>query len=69
LEAFSLAIEMTSNITAATMLGAKGASFTSLPELGTSFTSLLFLSHATYLVAKAHDAQNPSVAEVSHADA
>jgi len=46
---------MMSSITATAMLGAKGAVFTTLPELGTAFTSLLFASHATYLVAKAHD--------------
>ncbi|UVK55363.1 hypothetical protein DBIPINDM_001871 [Mesorhizobium sp. AR02] len=55
---FSLLIEMTSSITTTTMLGAKGAVFTSLPELGATFTSLLFVSHATYLVAKAHDARS-----------
>lgn len=54
---FSLLIQMTGNITETAMLGAKGAVFTSLPELGARFTSLLFVSHATYLVAKAHDSK------------
>jgi hypothetical protein len=52
---FSLLLEMMNSITAETMLGAKGAIFTSLPELGATFTSLLFVSHVTYLTAKAHD--------------
>lgn len=55
---FSLLIEMTSSIGATTMIGAKGAVFTSLPELGATFTSLLFVSHATYLIAKAHDSRD-----------
>jgi len=52
---FSLLVEMTNSISAETMLGAKGAIFTSLPELGATFTSLLLVSHVTYLAAKAHD--------------
>jgi hypothetical protein len=57
---FSLLVEMMSSITAETMLGSKGAIFTSLPELGATFTSLLLVSHATYLIAKAHDEQKPN---------
>lgn len=56
---FSLLIGMMSSITAPAMLAAHGAVFTSLPELGATFTSLLLASHATYLVAKAHDAAGP----------
>jgi hypothetical protein len=56
---FSYLIEMMSSINATTLLGARGAVFTTLPELGTTFTSLLLVSHATYLAAKAHDAQTP----------
>jgi hypothetical protein len=55
---FSLLFEMMSGITVETMLGAKGAIFTSLPDLGATFASLLFVSHATYLVSKAHDARS-----------
>jgi hypothetical protein len=55
---FSLLIGMTSNITAPALLGANGAVFTTLPEVGTAFTSLLIASHATYLVAKAFDAND-----------
>lgn len=62
---FSLLIEMMSRITTETMLGAKGAIFTSLPELGVAFTSLLFVSHATYLVSKTQDAKKPSPADTS----
>ncbi len=50
---------MTSSIAAAKLLTANGAIFLSLPELGVSFTSLLLVSHATYLAAKAHDSQAP----------
>src|SRR5215472_2504218 len=60
---FSYLIEMMSGINATTLLGARGAVFTTLPELGTTFTSLLLASHATYLVAKAHDAQTPRPTE------
>lgn len=54
---FSLLMGMMGNITPTTLLSAQGAVFTSLPELGATFTSLLLASHATYLVAKAHDAK------------
>jgi hypothetical protein len=59
---FSLLVEMMSRITTETMLGAKGAVFTSLPELGVTFTSLLFVSHATYLVSKTQDAKKSNPA-------
>ena len=36
----------------------ENAIFASLPEFNAAFTSLLLASHATYLVAKAHDAQS-----------
>lgn len=62
---FSLLVEMMNSITAATMLGAKGAIFTSLPELGATFASLLLVSHATYLAAKAFDAKSPSSPDTS----
>jgi hypothetical protein len=52
---FSILVEMMNGISASTLLGAKTAIFTSLPEMGATFTSLLFVSHATYLIAKAHD--------------
>jgi len=52
---FSVLTGMMSDISATAMLSAKGAVFPSLPELGASFTSLLLMSHATYLVAKAYD--------------
>jgi hypothetical protein len=58
---FSILVEMTSVITAKAIFEASKdrAVFTSLPELGATFTSLLFVSHATYLVSKAHDATPP----------
>jgi hypothetical protein len=56
---FSILAGMTSTITAKEMLAATGPIFTSLPELGATFTSLLFVSHATYLVSKSHDANSP----------
>lgn len=40
--------------------GSSSVIFENLPDLGESFTSLLLVSHATYLVAKAHDASSPS---------
>ncbi len=55
---FSLLVQMMSSITATTMLGAKSAIFSTLPELGATFASLLFVSHATYLVSKAADAKS-----------
>ena len=50
-------IGLSRSISVATMLDAKTAIFASLPEFNAAFTSLLLASHATYLVAKAHDAQ------------
>ncbi|TBR30080.1 MAG: hypothetical protein EPO10_04685 [Reyranella sp.] len=61
---FSILIAMTT-ISAAQLIGAKAAIFTTLPELGATFTSLLFVSHATYLVAKAHDVRSPSSSETT----
>jgi hypothetical protein len=60
---FSILTGMMSDISAVTLLGAKGPIFTSLPELGATFTSLLFVSHATYLVAKAYDPHGPKTGE------
>jgi hypothetical protein len=54
---FCLLLEWMSDIKMATMLSAHDAIFQSLPQLGATFTSLLAASHATYLVSKAHDAQ------------
>ncbi|WP_454019553.1 hypothetical protein [Azospirillum sp. Marseille-Q6669] len=59
---FSILVAMTT-IGSAQLIGAKAAIFTTLPELGATFTSLLFASHATYLVAKAHDARPPASTE------
>jgi hypothetical protein len=56
---FSILTGMMSDISAVTLLGAKGPVFTSLPELGATFTSLLLVSHATYLAAKAYDPRGP----------
>jgi hypothetical protein len=39
----------------ANVIAPDGVIFASLPELGASFASLLLLSHATYLISKAHD--------------
>ena len=64
---FSYLVAMTSSINAATMLSARGPIFTSLPELGATFTSLLLVSHATYLVAKAHDSRSPAAETRDHA--
>jgi hypothetical protein len=57
---FYLLVEMMSDIKMGTMLsGSKdNPVFTTLPVLGASFTWLLAGSHATYLVAKAHDDPN-----------
>jgi hypothetical protein len=60
---FSLLVGMMNGITVSAMLGAKTAIFTSLPEVGATFTSLLLASHATYLVAKAHDAGDQKAPE------
>ncbi|WOJ90453.1 hypothetical protein RZS28_03920 [Methylocapsa polymorpha] len=54
---FSFLLEWMSDIKMVTMLNAHDAIFQSLPQLGATFTSLLGLSHATYLVSKAHDAR------------
>ncbi|TIM05503.1 hypothetical protein [Mesorhizobium sp.] len=54
----SLLIEMMREIAPATILGVlndKHVLFTSLPNPGGTFASLLFVSHATYLVSKAYD--------------
>jgi hypothetical protein len=64
---FSYLVAMTSSINAATILSATREIFTSLPELGTTFTSLLLVSHATYLVAKAHDSRSPAAETPDHA--
>lgn len=61
---FSILVAMTT-IDAAQLIGAKASIFKTLPELGATFTSLLFVSHATYLVAKAHDARTPDSTEKS----
>jgi hypothetical protein len=43
------------------ILGASNAAlFKELPNLGVTFTSLLGLSHATYLVSKAHNSKDLS---------
>jgi hypothetical protein len=54
---FSLLLEWMSDIKMVTMLNAREAIFQSLPQLGATFTSLLGLSHATYLISKSHDAR------------
>lgn len=51
-------IGLSRSISVTTMLDAKNSIFASLPEFNAAFTSLLLASHATYLVAKAHDAQS-----------
>ncbi len=58
---FSLLIAMTSAITPDAIMKATKLApiFTSLPNPGATFASLLLVSHATYLVAKAHDSQSP----------
>ena len=50
----------TMTIDAAKVIGAKQAIFASLPDVNATFASLLLVSHATYLVSKAHDARAPS---------
>ncbi|MFS8049195.1 hypothetical protein [Rhizobium sp. BR 314] len=55
---FSILVEQASTISATTILGATSPVFGSLPDLGATFASLLFVSHATYLVAKAHDSSD-----------
>ena len=52
---FSVLAGMMSAIDAQALLGAKGPVFISLPAMGATFTSLLGISHATYLVSKAAD--------------
>jgi hypothetical protein len=54
---FSLLLEWMSDIKMVTMLNAREAIFQSLPQLSATFTSLLGLSHATYLISKSHDAR------------
>ena len=58
---FSVLAGMMSAIDAQTLLGAKGPLFTSLPAMGATFTSLLGVSHATYLVSKAADKSGPAM--------
>ncbi|MER9278422.1 hypothetical protein [Mesorhizobium sp. M0522] len=53
---FSILVAMTT-VGADQLIGAKAVIFTSLPELGATFTALLVASHTTYLISKAHDAQ------------
>ncbi|AIL61774.1 hypothetical protein PSAKL28_25770 [Pseudomonas alkylphenolica] len=60
---FAVMLQVTGDISALSLYGTNGPRFLSLPDLGASFTSLLFVSHATYLVAKAHDARAPNSAE------
>ncbi|MDD1015881.1 hypothetical protein [Pseudomonas rubra] len=57
---FTLLLKMTSSISAVTLLGANQAVFGTLPNPDATFTSLLLVSHATYLVAKAYDSRAPS---------
>jgi hypothetical protein len=52
---FYFLLEEMSTIKMAAMLSASNAIFDSLPPLGATFASLLAVSHATYLVAKAYD--------------
>jgi hypothetical protein len=55
---FYFLLEEMSNIKINAMLGANNAVFDSLPPLGATFASLLAVSHASYLVAKAYDKGN-----------
>lgn len=59
---FSYLIAQTT-VGATQLIGAKSAIFTTLPELGATFTSLLLASHATYLISKAHDARDTTTAD------
>ena len=56
---FYFLLEEMSNIKIPAILSANNAIFDTLPPLGTTFASLLAVSHATYLVAKAYD-KNPA---------
>jgi len=60
---FAVLLQITDNISALSLYETNAPRFISLPDLGASFTSLLFASHATYLVAKAHDARTPDSSE------
>jgi NhaP-type Na+/H+ and K+/H+ antiporter len=52
-------IELMSGIRMEASLGASNAAlFKELPNLGVTFTSLLGVSHATYLVSKAHNGKD-----------
>jgi hypothetical protein len=55
---FALLVQMMSNIKMLTLLSAHDAIFSQLPDPGASFAWLLAVSHATYLVSKAHDSQD-----------
>jgi hypothetical protein len=55
---FALLVQMMSNIKMTTLLGAHDSIFSQLPDPGSSFAWLLAVSHATYLVSKAHDSQD-----------
>lgn len=57
---FAVLLQMSGTIPGHLLLGRQTMVFANLPDLGTTFTSLLFVSHATYLVAKAHDASETS---------
>ena len=64
---FALLAGMISSIDATTLLKGNGEVFKSLPELGATFTSLLFVSHATYLVCKASGKDGPGVVQTQGA--
>lgn len=59
---FSYLIAQTT-VGATQLIGAKSAIFTTLPELGATFTSLLLASHTTYLISKAHDARDTTTTD------
>jgi hypothetical protein len=66
---FCFLVQMMGHVLARDMLGAVNAPiFGSLPDMGPTFASLLFVSHATYLVSKAHDSQSakPDAGESAH---
>jgi hypothetical protein len=54
----ALLVQMMSNIKMTTLLSTHDAVFSQLPDPGASFAWLLAVSHATYLVGKAHDSQD-----------
>ncbi len=51
-------VSMMSDVRTATLLGGHDAIFSGLPDPGANFAWLLAVSHAAYLVAKAHDPQD-----------